>query len=98
MFCRHNFVHLLGMWTEFFAVIIEMNLFGSLGKQTFVLAHRRWGKFRERSPAAKSEEKRLLSQATFLAEFLHHVIYLLGFYKKIFGVIEGFFIMATMRL
>ena len=33
----------------------------SLEKQTFILAHRRWG---ERSPAAMSEEKRLFSQAT----------------------------------
>lgn len=98
MFCRYNFAHLLGMWTKFFAVTIEWNLFGILGKQTFVLAHRRRGTFRKRSPAAKNEEKRLLSHATFLAEFLHHVIYLLGFYKKISGIFEEFFTMATMRL
>ena len=52
-----------------------MSLFGSssLGKHPFLLALCRWGCFarrndvppRETSPAAKSEEKRMLSQAKF---------------------------------
>ena len=52
-----------------------MSLFdsSSLGKDPFLLALRRWGRFarrndvrpRETSPAAKSEEKRMLSQAKF---------------------------------
>ena len=52
-----------------------MSLFGSsrLGKHPFLLALRRWGRFARRndvppsetSPAAKSEEKRMFSQAKF---------------------------------
>ena len=52
-----------------------MSLFdsSSLGKHPFLLALRRWGRFarrndvrpRETSSAAKSEEKRMLSQAKF---------------------------------
>ena len=52
-----------------------MSLFdsSSLGKHPFLLALRRWRRFarrndvrpRETSPAAKSEEKRMLSQAKF---------------------------------
>ena len=56
-----------------------MSLFdsSSLGKDPFLLALRRWGRFARRndvrpretspavSPAAKSEEKRMLSQAKF---------------------------------
>ena len=52
-----------------------MSLFdsSSLGKHPFLLALRCWGRFarrndvrpRETSPAAKSEEKRMLSQAKF---------------------------------
>ena len=32
MFCRYNFAHLLGMWTKFFAVTIEMKPFWYPGK------------------------------------------------------------------
>ena len=32
MFCRYNFAHLLGMWTKFFAVTIEMSPFWYPGK------------------------------------------------------------------
>ena len=52
-----------------------MSLFGSssLGKHPFLLVLRRWGRFaprndvppRETSPAGKSEEKRMFSQAKF---------------------------------
>ena len=52
-----------------------MSLFGSsrLGKHPFLLALPRWGRFARRndvppsetSPAAKSEEKRMFSQAKF---------------------------------
>ena len=88
------------MWTKFFAVTIEMNPFWYPGKTDVCPRSSPPGRgtFRERSPAAKNEEKRLLSHATCLAEFLHHVIYLLGFYKKICGIFEEFFKMATMRL
>ena len=47
-------------------------VFSSLRKHTFLLALRRWGRFageeppRETSPAAKSEEKRMFSQAKYL--------------------------------
>ena len=37
---------------------------GSLRKQRFLLALRRWGPFAKRPPAAMSENKRLFSQAT----------------------------------
>ena len=46
----------------------------SLRKRTFLLVHRRWGTFREEvtSEAARIEEKRLFSQATFLEIFASH--------------------------
>ena len=37
---------------------------GSLRKQRFLLALRRWGPFTKLPPAAMSEDKRLFSQAT----------------------------------
>ena len=55
---------------------------GSVRKQPFLLALRRWGPFAKRPPAAMSEDKRLFSQDTKKVSFRWQQQRILSTYLK----------------